>query len=65
MMREIDAYTGEKYGNAKIDAIDLVSYTPIYEQIEKASKNVKTILTILIFPFKMVKNIVLCFYKNS
>ena len=41
MMREIDAYTGEKYQNAKIDVIDLVSYTPIYAQIEEASKNVK------------------------
>ena len=41
MMREIDAYTGEKYTNAKIDAIDLVSYTPIYARIEEASKNVK------------------------
>ena len=41
MMREIDAYTGEKYTNAKIDAMDLVNYKPIYDQIEEASKNVK------------------------
>ena len=36
-----DSYTEEAYKNAKIDVQDLINYESIYEQIEKASKDVK------------------------
>ena len=36
-----DSYTGEVYGNAKLDIQDLINYISIYEQIEKASPDVK------------------------
>ena len=41
MLRKIDSYTGEEIKNAKIDVFDLVKYETIYEQIEKASPDVK------------------------
>ena len=41
MLREKDSYTGETIQNARMNVFDLVKYTPIYEQIEKASPNVK------------------------
>lgn len=41
MLRKTDSYTGEKIKNAKIDVFDLIKYEPIYEQIEKASPEVK------------------------
>lgn len=36
-----DSYTGEIYKDAKIDVQDLINYESVYEQIEKASKDVK------------------------
>ena len=41
MLRRTDSYTGEKIKNAKMDVFDLIKYTTIYEQIEKASPKVK------------------------
>lgn len=41
MLRRTDSYTGEKINNAKIDVFDLIKYETIYDQIEKASPNVK------------------------
>ena len=41
MLRKIDSYTGEKIQNFRKDVYDLVKYIPIYEQIEKASPDVK------------------------
>lgn len=41
MLRKIDSYTGEKIKNAKMDVFDLMKYETIYEQIEKASPDVK------------------------
>ena len=41
MLRKIDSYTGEKIKNPRIDVFDLVKYETIYEQIEKASPDVK------------------------
>lgn len=41
MMRQIDSYTGEAYTNIEKDIFELVKYEPVYEQIERASKNVK------------------------
>lgn len=41
MLRKVDSYTHEPVKNTGIDAFDLISYTPIYEQIEKASPQVK------------------------
>lgn len=41
MLRKTDSYTGEKIKNAKIDVFDFVKYETIYEQIEKASPDVK------------------------
>lgn len=41
MLRKIDSYTGEKIKNAKKDVFDLMKYETIYEQIEKASPDVK------------------------
>lgn len=41
MLKHIDSYTGEKISNTRMDVYDLVKYTPIYEQIEKASPDVK------------------------
>lgn len=41
MLRKIDSYTGEKIENPRMDVFDLVKYETIYEQIEKASPDVK------------------------
>ncbi len=41
MLRKIDSYTGEKIQNFRKDVYDLVKYIPIYDQIEKASPDVK------------------------
>lgn len=41
MLRRTDSYTGEEIKNAKIDVFDLVKYETIYQQIEKASPDVK------------------------
>lgn len=41
MLRRTDSYTGENIQKAQIDVFDLIKYVPIYEQIEKASSNVK------------------------
>lgn len=41
MLRKIDSYTGETIKNTKMDVYDLVKYETIYEQIEKASPEVK------------------------
>lgn len=41
MLRKKDSYTGQNVENARMDVFDLVKYTTIYEQIEKASPNVK------------------------
>lgn len=41
MLRKTDSYTGEKIKNKKIDVFDLIKYETIYEQIEKASPDVK------------------------
>ena len=41
MLRKIDSYTGESIPKDKIDIFDLIKYTPVYEQIEKASPGVK------------------------
>lgn len=41
MLRKTDSYTGEKIKDAKMDVFDLMKYETIYEQIEKASPNVK------------------------
>lgn len=41
MLRKIDSYTGEAIKNTKMDVYDLVKYETIYEQIEKASPEVK------------------------
>ena len=41
MLRKTDSYTGEQVKDAKIDVFDLVKYETIYEQIEKASPEVK------------------------
>lgn len=42
MLREIDTYTRETVHSPRdFDAFDLVGYTPIYEQIETASPDVK------------------------
>lgn len=41
MLRKIDSYTGEKIKNPRMDVFDLVKYETIYEQIEKASPDVK------------------------
>ena len=41
MLRKLDSYTGESISKDKIDIFDLIKYTPVYEQIEKASPEVK------------------------
>ena len=41
MLRKTDSYTGEQIKNNKIDVFDLIKYETIYEQIEKASPDVK------------------------
>ena len=41
MLRKLDSYTGESIPKDKIDIFDLIKYTPVYEQIEKASPEVK------------------------
>lgn len=41
MLRKTDSYTGEKFDNSRINVFDLISYETIYEQIEKASSDVK------------------------
>lgn len=41
MLRKTDSYTGDTIKKAKIDVFDLIKYIPIYEQIEKASPEVK------------------------
>lgn len=41
MMRQTDTYTGEKYEKINQDIFDLVKYESVYEQIEKASKQIK------------------------
>ncbi len=41
MLRRVDSYTHEPIKNASRDVFELVKYTTIYEQIEKASPNVK------------------------
>ena len=41
MLRRVDSYTHEPIKNIGKDAFDLISYTPIYEQIEFASPQVK------------------------
>lgn len=41
MLRKTDSYTYEPLKDYNKDIYDLIQYTPIYEQIEKASQNVK------------------------
>lgn len=41
MFKQTDSYTGESMKNAKINVFDLIKFIPIYEQIEKASPDVK------------------------
>lgn len=41
MLRRVDSYTHEPIKNASKDVFDLIKYVPIYDQIEKASPNVK------------------------
>lgn len=41
MLRRTDSYTGEEIKDAKINVFDLIKYETIYEQIEKASPDVK------------------------
>ena len=41
MLRKIDSYTYEPLKGASKDIYDLIKYTPIYEQIEKATPSVK------------------------
>lgn len=41
MLRERDSYTGETLQNARMDVYNLVKYETIYDQIEKASPEVK------------------------
>lgn len=41
MLRKTDSYTGEEIKDAKINVFDLIKYETIYEQIEKASPDVK------------------------
>ena len=41
MLRRVDSYTHEPIKNASKDVFDLIKYIPIYDQIEKASPNVK------------------------
>ena len=41
MLRKTDSYTGDTIKKAKIDVFDLMKYITIYEQIEKASPEVK------------------------
>lgn len=41
MLRKTDSYTHEPLKNYNKDIYDLIRYTPIYEQIEKANPNVK------------------------
>lgn len=41
MLRKIDSYTHEPFKDYNKDIYELIQYTPIYEQIEQASPNVK------------------------
>lgn len=41
MLRKVDSYTHESVKNTGKDVFDLISYIPVYEQIEKASPDVK------------------------